>query len=177
MGGRNHQSANFQRPHTPANRALLLTGIEARFTLLHGARGRITTAPAFLPVVNATGNRREELQPCGLLVLCPVGVSYASLGVGAIPFTFGWRAQNTLAFAWRAMGMQVVSGSQSAFLPKQEPISISWRSMEQMSASAWLNAYRSSPGIATCIGPMEAPVSRTQVWMLHCLCWELPGNS
>ena len=71
----------------PDDRVLMLVGVERRFKLFEGAVGLITTAPAFLPGVYTTGNRRPELQPCGVFDLCEVGVRYTSFGVGLIPLS------------------------------------------------------------------------------------------
>jgi hypothetical protein len=86
----------------PDDRVLMLVGIERRFKLFEGALASITTAPAILPAVYTTGNRRKELQPCGVFEVCEVGVRYSSFGVGLIPLSI--RVESSRAGRLRLVG-------------------------------------------------------------------------
>jgi len=84
IAGANRLAVSNQ-PLAPADRLLLLLGIERRFEWAKVRWGTVFVAPSVLPGVYTTGNRRTVLVPCGVFDLCSVGAKYAAFGVGAIP--------------------------------------------------------------------------------------------
>jgi hypothetical protein len=86
------------------DRSLLMVGIERRFTLKGGRFGTISMAPAILPAVNATHNRRSEQRMCVtdpvLLtwIYCDKNVPYSAFGVGVLPLAFRFQTPSEHRF-------------------------------------------------------------------------------
>jgi hypothetical protein len=73
------------QPGVPADRMLLVVGLERRFEWARGRLGAMFLAPSVLPGVYTTGNRKTVFVPCDPLMLCAVPVKYAAYGIGVIP--------------------------------------------------------------------------------------------
>jgi hypothetical protein len=95
--------ANGAPSPLPRNRMLTMAGIERRFEITSGRLGVVSFAPALLPAVTATNNRRFTQMPCGVRPLdpqteiveveshCFQAFPYTAFGVGVLPLAFRWQ--------------------------------------------------------------------------------------
>lgn len=113
----------------PNDRVLVAVGVERQYALLTGRWGALVTAPALLPGVFTSGNRRLTAQSCGggtALDLCYVGRSYGAWGIGLLPLSL--RVQSSAAHrvsvaahaagggVWFARAIPVPAGTRFNFL-------------------------------------------------------------
>jgi hypothetical protein len=85
------------------NRMLSMAGIERRFEMKSGRLGVVSFAPALLPAVTATNNRRFTPTSCGrnpanvqseiveVESHCFRAFAYSAFGVGVLPLAFRWQ--------------------------------------------------------------------------------------